>query len=252
MFEDTNLNLFGCPKRCPEKSFTKTSLFLNLICYNLTMKKYEVVVVLTAGITQNNEGLHKFDNGRDNFNYEVTGDPYDFRLKAIRKLCLNHICTKFILVGGEVEILVTGKKNKFKGSNGEGISKAEVMRHSLLNDYQVHPDNLICLKSESNTKGNAEEILRYFKQNNIRSTEGFGLLTNFYHLPRATRTFLEVTNLPLIPISAEAVIYNEEFENITKFYQEDGFMRILGKVEDQESEIKGLAAKEDNSYLSNF
>lgn len=81
------------------------------------MKKYSAVVVLAAGIT--------YDQA--NFSYEIAADPYEFRFKAVQKLFTDGACAQFILVGGDVEMIVDGKKDKFKDKNGEHVPKAAVM-----------------------------------------------------------------------------------------------------------------------------
>src|SRR5687767_7228835 len=119
------------------------------------MKKYSAVVVLAAGIAQNANGTRQFTNDQANFSYEIAGDPYEFRFKAVQKLFTDGACAQFILVGGDVETTIDGKKDKLKDKNGEHIPKAEVMADCLINQYQIPAEKITILHSASNTKGNA-------------------------------------------------------------------------------------------------
>jgi hypothetical protein len=216
------------------------------------MKKYTKIIVLSRGVKQSDDGLKKFQNEKENFSYTIEGDPDEFCFKAIKKLFSDGACSDFILVGGEVEIIKDGKKTAFIGNTGKTISKVEVMHHSLVNNYEIPKENLTALKSVSNTKGNAKEIKKYFIEKNITDLNDIGILTNFYHLPRAIKIFKESTGLCFIPISAESVIYDEEYDSIKNFYREQGFKMILGDTIEQDSEIKGIGDMEKGSYSSRF
>ena len=216
------------------------------------MKKYSAVIVLAAGVRQNDEGPRRFEQDGERFAYEIKGDPYEFRFKAVKKLFTTGASSNFIVVGGDVETTKDGKKDKYKGQSGEVVSKSKVMADCLINYYQIPADKIVVLHSESNTKGNAVEVARYFSENKTQSLDQVGLLTSFFHLPRSIRTFADVGNLRLIPISAEGVIYEEEFENIHQFYSEEGFSMILGDIQDQPSEIKGMGDQEKGSYTPMF
>lgn len=201
------------------------------------MKQYVAVIVLAPGITQTENGKCEFSERKSTFRYEVEGDPHEFRFKAAQKLYRTRACSSFILVGGTV-------KNK------EEILKADVMKDRLSTHYQIPEDRLIPIRSASNTEGNAIEAVRYLSEKNVLFIDGVGLLTNFYHLPRAIKTFIDVANLRLIPISAESVVYDDEFDNIKQFYTSEGCSRILGDSKDSDSEIKGMFARETGSYAS--
>ncbi len=211
-----------------------------------------MIVVLAAGVTQMDNGPRKFEKGEVNFDYEIQGDPYEFRFKAVQKLLLKGSCSKFILVGGNVEMVKDGEKESFYDQNGQVVSKSQVMKHCLVNHYQIPVENIVCLHSESNTIGNAKEVSKYFSENGIKDLETVGLLTSFYHLSRSVRMFGDEANLRLIPISAESAVYHEEFENIRKFYHEEGFSRILHDTKDHRSEIKGMGDQEQNIYQPGF
>ncbi len=216
------------------------------------MKKYSKIIVLSRGVKQSDDGLRKFQNEKENFSYTIEGDPDEFCFKAVKKLFSDGICRDFILVGGEVEVIKAGEKTAFIGNEGKTIPKVEVMHHSLVNNYKIPTENLTTLKSVSNTKGNAIEIKRYFAEKNITDLSDIGILTNFYHLPRATKIFKESTGLSFIPIPAESIIYEEEFDSIKNFYKEQGYKMILGDTIEKDSEIKGMGDMEKGSYSSRF
>jgi len=216
------------------------------------MRKYKAIVVLSKIITKNNQGSRKFDNGKNNFFYEILGDPYEFRFKAVKKLFSDGACSNFILVGGEVETIENGKRTKLIINNEETIPKAEVMRFSLINDYSIPARNLIVLKSASNTIGNAKETAKYFKAKNIKDLDKIGILTNFYDLPRTIKLFKEEASLSLIPICAESVIYDEEFDLIKNFYKKEGFSKIISDIKENFLEIKGMHDQEKGIYAPMF
>lgn len=122
----------------------------------------------------------------------------------------------------------------------------------MINQYQIPAEKIVILHSDSNTKGNALAVVQYFSEDNIQNVSDAGLLTSFWHLPRATRMFIDNTDLRLIPICAEAVIYEAEFENIQKFYTEEGLSRIVGAAKNDLSEIRGMSDQEKGSYTPQF
>jgi hypothetical protein len=126
------------------------------------------------------------------------------------------------------------------------------MRYALINNYKIPSKNIIALKSVSNTIGNAKEIYKYFVKKNIKNLNKVGILTNFYDLPRSIKIFREFSNLSLIPICAESIIYDEEFDLIKKFYKEEGFSRIVSEEKNYDSEIKGISDREKGCYVPRF
>lgn len=77
---------------------------------------------------------------------------------------------------------------------------------------------------------------------------------------RALRDFVDIHEVRFIPITAESIIYDEEFDNICKFYKVHkrgdeeiegyGYQHIIGETKDQKSEIRGLYCKECGEYKS--
>lgn len=199
-------------------------------------REYTYIVVLAPGITVREEGRFGFKTDAGVFRYDIAGDPFEFRFKAVAKLYTEKRTQKFLLVGGPV-------KTK------EPISKPEVMKQRLETKYSVPSESLTIVKSSANTEGNAIAINQHLSCVNL-SADSIGLLTNFYHLSRAIRIFIEFGKLRLIPISAESVIYQEEYENIREFYNSEGFSRILDTQKEHNSEIKGMEAIEEGIYTS--
>lgn len=200
------------------------------------MKKYSAIIILAPEITEDKKGKLTFDKNGVNFNYEIEGDPHEFRFKAAQKFYSDDNNMEFILVGGMVK-----KK--------ENIRKADVMKDVLESRYGIPPNLLNPIQSASNTEGNAMAIKRYLSQKNETYIDNIGLLTNFYHLPRAIKTFVDIAHLRLIPICAESIVYEEEFENIRHFYHHEGFSRIINDIKDHHSEITGMLAQEIGSYV---
>lgn len=190
---------------------------------NKYMKTYDTVILLAMGIEASNNG-----------NYILTGDPFEFRFKAIKRLYEQGV-SRFILVGGTVLGIV-------------GVSKPDVMENILTEKYGVPKECLIKLVSENNTEGNAKKIQEY--ANGHKDLGITALVTNFFHLPRATTTFLDFTDIIFKPVSAESIVYDTEHQNIRNFYQNEGLDIIIKEKINDNSEIKGIHDKELGTYKS--
>ena len=208
--------------------------------------KYVAIIILSPGITQMDDGSIVFKRNGIVFNYEFEGDR-EFRLKAAQKLYQDGACSNFIIVGGNVDTRVNGRLQEYNYNN-QSIPKSEVIKSRLVDKYMIPEGCLTCLKSTPSTEGNAIEVLRHLSEKNIQFLDKIGLLTNFYHLTRAIRIFIDISNLRLVPVAAEGVIYDEEFENIKSFYKSEGFSRVINDLRDCKSEIKGMSDREKGSY----
>ncbi len=211
------------------------------------MKKYSAIIILAPGITKANEGKLTFNKNGFNFNYKIEVDPHEFRFKAAKKFYSEDKNLELILVGGTVK---DENRETVKVNNKE-VLKADVMKQRLeCSEYGIPSKHLHPIQSASNTEGNAMAVKRYLSEKNDAYINNIGLLTNFYHLPRAIKTFIDVSHMRLIPICAESIVYKEEFENIRHFYHHEGFSRIINDLKDHDSEIKGMLAQEAGSYTS--
>lgn len=214
-------------------------------------RDYKFIVVLSRGVTVKPNGPNRFSSGASDFNYEIEGDPYSFCFKAIKDLFDSGACKNFILVGGVVKTAnPDGSLTDFIDRQGTTVPKAEVMKDCLVNRYGIPSEHLITLVSASNTEGNAKAVQKYFQENSIIDTDDVGILSIYNHLVRAMRIFIDVADLRLIPIPAEGLIYNEEYSNIRKFYETDGFSKIIGLNINDPSEIKGMGDREKGEYTS--
>ncbi len=142
----------------------------------------------------------------------------EIRIEAAKILMAQGMVRQFVAVGGPTK---------------DGVSKAEMIAVIL-------GGGTIPLKTQPNTQSNISEI-----KNFLGDTEGvFGLLTNFYHVPRAIRMASE-KGVNLIPICAEAVLMAADIgwtEKIKEWYGSDSMLtRIL-------SEVRGLSDLETNAY----
>jgi|GEM_PF-4169424 len=214
--------------------------------------RYSLIIVPTAGIAQKDDGPLTFSDGVESFSYDIEQDPYEFCLKAVKKLNDTGACSNFLIVGGAVQTRKDEKKDKFLGATGNNVPKAEVMRDRLVKHYKVPLNCIRVLISESNTTGNAVAVASHFAAGNPAPSGRLGLMVNFFRLARATGIFIDATKLPLIPISAESVVYEEEFENIKEFYKQEGFAAIISSNRDSDSEIKGISDRENGTYLARF
>jgi hypothetical protein len=132
----------------------------------------------------------------------------------------------------------------------ERIKKADFMKDILQSKYKIPSGSLNPIESASNTEGNAMRVKQYLSEKNESYINKIGLLTNFYHLPRAIKMFIDIAHLRLIPICAESIIYEDDFDNICHFYHHEGFSRIINDSKKCDSEIKGISAQEYGSYRS--
>jgi len=208
--------------------------------------KYAAVIILSSGVTQMDEGSLVFNKDGIIFNYEFEGDR-EFRLKAAQKLYQDRACSNFIIVGGNVDTRINGELKTYNYNN-QSVPKAKVIKSRLVEKYMIPESCITSLESIPSTEGNAIKVLQHLSEKNIQTLDKVGLLTNFYHLARAIRMFVDVSNLRLVPIAAEGVIYDEEFESIKDFYKSEGFSRLLNDIRNCKSEIKGMGDREKGLY----
>lgn len=199
--------------------------------------KYSIVIVLSPGVTKDDSGQLVFTQSSNSFKYYIEADPFEFRFKAVKKLYTSEAAKKFILVGGPVK-------------NEEKVSKTEVMQDRLNSFYGIPIDRLITVPSAANTEGNAMAVLERLSDKNDSYINAAGLLTNLYHLPRAMKIFQKVANLRLIPICAESLLLDDEFENVKNFYRNEASKLIVKENADDRCEIRGLSALESETYES--
>jgi len=230
-------------------------------------KKYTAVIVLAPDIIKRYNGKNEYLKDNISFKYDIDNDPYEFRFRAVERLYKDKYVKKFILVGGFVEKKEWNQeKQKCEKKEieigGNKIPKALVMKDRLEKEYNIKSEHLEVIESASDTKGNAIKIVEYLSTKNNSYLENVGLLTNFYHLPRAIRIFIEVAKLRLIPICAEGLVCDDNYENIRNFYtiykfdksecidekEENITDKIIGKMENKNSEIKGLGDIEKEQY----
>lgn len=151
--------------------------------------KYDYVIILCAS-PLNDEG--KFDELSSDGSY--LGGP--IRMKAAVDFYKSKRVNKFIVVGGGMEEKKEEKKWR----------KVNDMRKYLIKN-KVPKKNIIRICSKSDTHGNMRAIYKTFKEKLKGKT--VGVLTNFYHLPRAMRFAHDPQvkwNVKFIPICAESVI----------------------------------------------
>ncbi len=195
---------------------------------------YKTVIILAPGIVKDDSGDQYFKNDSNELKYKITDDQFEFRFKAAKRLHELGV-SRFVLVGGVVK-------------DAPSISKPDVMENLLVTKYNMPLSCIIKVVSESNTEGNVKAVKEYLADNKI--DRGLGLLTNFFHLPRAVKQFSEFTDLIFSPICAESVVYDIEYENIRLFFANQGLELIIGSDPESKSEIKGLFQKEMGTYKS--
>ena len=166
------------------------------------------------------EGGYKF-LGKDKHGF-LHGE---IRVEAVKVLRKQGRVKEIVVVGGPTE---------------DGTNKVELIANMI-------GGTVTKLESMPSTRSNLDAIKSFLGEGSGNN----GLLTNFYHLPRATRLATE-KGLNLIPICAEAILLTDSphwLGKIKSWYDQDSMLtRIL-------SEIQGLSHLEGenyNTYISQY
>lgn len=120
---------------------------------------------------------------------------------------------------------------------GGSEKKVKDMRNFLLEELQKEIDNgeitskIIRIESEANTAGNLWAVKGWIKEYNIKFLDKrVGILTNFYHLPRAMRFAKDI--LPeycFIPLAAESLI--NRHQSTYSFYPKEFLLQICSEID---------------------
>lgn len=197
--------------------------------------KYDIIIVLCP---EKKDPDGKFPDFKDGM---YLGGQV--RMDAAKKIYENNENAEFIVVGG-----YNSKSKRSEWEKVDASQKVDDMKSFLKKDclgIKIIPiKSLPCTKHNLvaifNTWKNSEEKLKRLKDKKI------GLLTNFYHLPRALRFWGELTNteefmgIPMpISISAESII------ELPVNNMHIRFIEYLLRLED---ERRGLKDIENESY----
>jgi len=202
---------------------------------------YTAVIVLAPIIRESPQGRLTYQEGVFNFHYLVPNDPYEFRYKAVKKLFDAGVAERFMLVGGPIR----NEKNQVIVREEVEALACHIMKYTLTSKYEIPAAAMHTVSSRPNTIGNITAVSEELKARDSQYLARVGVLTNFYHLPRALRLFHEHSILRPIPICAESLLMSDEMEHeyIRKFYTEQGLPLILGQ-----GEIQGLSDIEKGTY----
>lgn len=203
----------------------------------LPKKKYSLIFILATDIERCKR------KEKCNFKFKEVNEEgaldKGFRFLATQHLYEAEKLKRFVLVGG-----CNGKLGKWR---------TEVMKEYLLKKYHIPKHRLEELHCcPGNTCGNIKEIIWYLKDNKDWRNEPFGIITNWYHIPRTWRLFekmlskskefsdqekRKITNsVEFIP--AEMIIKNKgkkkEIREIKDFYSNNnGAMKERIKAENR-------------------
>jgi len=150
------------------------------------------------------------------------------RLDAAVKMFEDKMVNNIIVVGGKV-----------RGSEDE---KTEAMADYLINN-DIAVENIIKLPSKTNTQGNAKVVKSYLDKNKLTNKK-IGLLTSFYHLPRAMKIFAR-EGLNFEPVVAESILIDHPDYGLNKIHQ---FYINTKMLERLNQELLGLADLEKGIY----
>ncbi len=185
------------------------------------MKKYDYVVVLAGEIIQKDDGYEMpefFDN---------LAQGTKMRLDAAVKMFNDGSASNIIVVGGPV-----------RDSNDE---KPDIMAEYLIKE-NIPEEEIIKIPSEANTQGNATAVNEFINKNTIVGK--IGLLTSFYHLPRAMKFFIG-QDLRCEPIAVEAILLDHPDYGQQKIRQFYSSPEMLNRFD---QEIEGLDKIEKEQY----
>jgi len=186
------------------------------------MNKYDSIVVLASEIFKEGNEFKM----PDFFNGVAQGGK--MRLDAAVKMFEDKMVDNIIVVGGKV-----------RGSEDE---KTEAMADYLINN-DIAVENIIKLPSKTNTQGNARVVKSYLDKNKLTNKK-IGLLTSFYHLPRAMKIFAR-EGLSFEPIVAESILIDHQDYGLDKIHQ---FYINTKMLERLNQELLGLADLEKGTY----
>ena len=176
---------------------------------------YDVVFVHSAQMVRKEDGTYVFlAEDKAGFLHGET------RVKAAQILWARGLIRQLVAVGGPTK---------------DGASKAKLIADLL--GYGAIP-----LETQPYTQSNIEEIKRFLGDRKGR----FGLLTNFYHIPRAIRMATE-NGVNLIPICAESVLMAADMSQAKQIEEWYGSASMLRRML---FEIQGLRDLEGGEYLN--
>ena len=175
--------------------------------------KYDRIFILAAQMERRGERYDFLEEDRNGFLHG------EIRVAAAKLLIEKGMVKEVIVVGGPTL---------------DGRSKVELIAALLPTTVPI-----VKLETQPNTLSNVEKIKEYLAEEGEEGEKN-GLLTSFYHLPRALR-MISANGYKLIPIAAEAILLADDpcWEGkIREWYSEESMLtRIV-------SEIRGLSAIE--------
>ncbi len=186
------------------------------------MKKYDYLITLAGEIIKEGNNFLMPDN------FDGLAQGGKMRLDAAIKMFEDKMAGNIIVVGGKVR--------------GSDDKKVDVMAEYLFRKG-IPKEKIIKLYSETNTRGNAIAIKYYLKKEKL-FTKKIGLLTNFFHLPRAIKFFV-MENLCPEPIVAESILLEHPDYGLQKIHQ---FYINTKMLERLNQELEGISALEKGEY----
>lgn len=186
------------------------------------MNRCDSIIILASEIIKEGDGFKM----PDFFNGLAHGGK--MRLEAAIKMFKDKTTDNIIVVGGKV--------------NGSQDEKTDIMADYLI-EKNIPKDKVIKLPSATNTQGNAAAVKKYMIDNRIKDQK-IGLLTSFYHLPRAMKFFAR-EGLCFEPIVAEAILIDHPAYGLQKIHQ---FYINTKMLERLNQELLGIASLEKRTY----
>lgn len=189
------------------------------------MKKYDYLIVLASEIVKkgNEFEMPEFYDGKS--------QGCQWRLDAAIIMFQEGRIDTIIVVGGKV-------RDECLKANGE---KTDVMANYLIKN-DIPKEKIIKISSATNTQGNARAIKKYVEKNHLNGK--IGLLTSFYHLPRAMKFFIR-EGLCFEPVICESILLDHPDYGLNKIHQ---FYINTKMLERFNAEIQGLADLEKGKY----
>lgn len=158
----------------------------------------------------------------------------DLRLKGFAALLRIGFTKRLVIVGGN--------EGRYKNEIPV-INRAWAIREMLIHDFDVNPDQVFSVASNSNTGGNIAAIEAWIKEKMLKMND-CAIVSNHYHLPRVIiDLFLKGLIIPTYSAEAFSLVQDEACKNSLICNLGSG-----GLAERMVEEMQGIAHKLKGTY----
>jgi len=160
----------------------------------------------------------------------------DLRLEGFAAALKTGFAKKLLIAGGD--------EQRYKGESPV-INRAWAIGQMLVHDHGIDADKIETFASRSNTMGNVD-FFKDFIQKNVMALDQSGLMTNLYHLPRASMD-MAAKQIPVQGFAAEALLLVENKDRKNELIHRLGDGPLAERYVE---ELAGIADKIRGTYQS--